>query len=336
MKKQSVTIYDVAREADVSMATVSRVVNGNVNVKPSTREKVLKVIEELDYRPNAVARGLASKKTTTVGVIIPDITNQYFSSFALGIDDVATMYKYNIIMGNADHGREEKVINDILSRQVDGVVYLGHALTNSARREFDRSRTPVVLAGVKDPEGKLPSVHINYEEAVSEVVDQLADSGYQHIAYVSSKEYQEKNQPGRFSGYLKGLQNHGMTLTEDLVFTAKNSRYKAGKEIAEQLLNSKADACVVIGDELATSIVNHLQAQGIKIPDDFGLVSSNNSILTEIVHPQLSSIAPPLYDIGAVAMRLLTKLMGEEIEDEDDLTIDNVLPYKIVYRDSTR
>ena len=97
MEKQTITIYDVAREAAVSMATVSRVVNGNPNVKPATRKKVLEVIDRLDYRPNAVARGLASKKTTTVGVIIPDVTNVYFSSLARGIDDVASMYKYNII-----------------------------------------------------------------------------------------------------------------------------------------------------------------------------------------------------------------------------------------------
>ena len=85
----TVTIYDVAREAGVSMATVSRVVNGNKNVKENTRKKVLEVIERLDYRPNAVARGLASKKTTTVGVVIPNITNSYFSTLAKGIDDIA-------------------------------------------------------------------------------------------------------------------------------------------------------------------------------------------------------------------------------------------------------
>src|SRR5690625_5295589 len=90
----SITIYDVAREANVSMATVSRVVNGNPNVKPTTRKKVLATIERLGYRPNAVARGLASKKTTTVGAIIPDISSIFFSELARGIEDIATMYKY--------------------------------------------------------------------------------------------------------------------------------------------------------------------------------------------------------------------------------------------------
>src|SRR5699024_8843215 len=98
----TVTIYDVAREAKVSMATVSRVLNGNPNVKPETRKKVKDVIDRLNYRPNAVARGLASKKTTTVGVIIPDISDLYYSALARGLEDVAEMYNYQIIITNTD------------------------------------------------------------------------------------------------------------------------------------------------------------------------------------------------------------------------------------------
>lgn len=104
----TVTIYDVAREAKVSMATVSRVVNGNQNVKPSTRDKVNEVIKRLNYRPNAVARGLASKKTTTVGVIIPDISNVYYSELARGLEDIATMYKYHTIISNSDNDSDKE------------------------------------------------------------------------------------------------------------------------------------------------------------------------------------------------------------------------------------
>ena len=123
----NITIYDVAREANVSMATVSRVVNGNPNVKPTTRKKVLDVIDRLEYRPNAVARGLASKKTTTVGVVIPDISNIFFAELARGIEDIATMYKYNIILSNSDQNlnKELHLINTMLGKQVDGIVFMG-------------------------------------------------------------------------------------------------------------------------------------------------------------------------------------------------------------------
>src|SRR5690625_3025811 len=122
----SITIYDVAREANVSMATVSRVVNGNPNVKPTTRKKVLATIERLGYRPNAVARGLASKKTTTVGAIIPDISSIFFSELARGIEDIATMYKYNIILSNSDQKKEKEthLINTMLEKQVDGIIFM--------------------------------------------------------------------------------------------------------------------------------------------------------------------------------------------------------------------
>ncbi|HFX4864201.1 TPA: LacI family DNA-binding transcriptional regulator, partial [Streptococcus pyogenes] len=114
----TITIYDVAREAGVSMATVSRVVNGNKNVKENTRKKVLEVIDRLDYRPNAVARGLASKKTTTVGVVIPNIANSYFSILAKGIDDIAAMYKYNIVLASSDEDddKEVNVVNTLFAK----------------------------------------------------------------------------------------------------------------------------------------------------------------------------------------------------------------------------
>ena len=128
---ETITIYDVAREAGVSMATVSRVVNGNKNVKENTRKKVLEVIDRLDYRPNAVARGLASKKTTTVGVVIPNIANSYFATLARGIDDIATMYKYNIVLASSDENddHEVTVINSLFAKQVDGIIFMGYHLT---------------------------------------------------------------------------------------------------------------------------------------------------------------------------------------------------------------
>ena len=182
----TVTIYDVAREAGVSMATVSRVVNGNKNVKENTRKKVLEVIERLDYRPNAVARGLASKKTTTVGVVIPNITNSYFSTLAKGIDDIAEMYKYNIVLANSDEDddKEVSVVNNLFSKQVDGIIFMGYHLTEKIRSEFSRSRTPVVLAGTVDVEHQLPSVNIDYKQATVDAVTQLAKHN-KKIAFVS-------------------------------------------------------------------------------------------------------------------------------------------------------
>ena len=160
----NITIYDVAREANVSMATVSRVVNGNPNVKPTTRKKVLEAIDLLGYRPNAVARGLASKKTTTVGVIIPDISNTFYAELARGIEDIATMYKYNIILSNSDQNKEKEfhLLNTMLGKQVDGIVFMGEDITDIHVEEFKKSPVPIVLAASFDEQNETSSVNIDY------------------------------------------------------------------------------------------------------------------------------------------------------------------------------
>src|SRR5690625_1942989 len=185
----SVTIYDVAREAKVSMATVSRVVNGNPNVKPSTRRKVLATIEELGYRPNDVAREVASKKTTTVGVIIPDISSIFFAELARGIEDIATMYNYNIILSNSDQNidKELKLINTMLEKQVDGILFMGGNITEEHIRHFETSPAPVVLAATYAETEKIPSVNIDHEEAAYEITKLLIEKSGKHPAFICGK-----------------------------------------------------------------------------------------------------------------------------------------------------
>lgn len=333
MEKHTITIYDVAREADVSMATVSRVVNGNPNVKPTTRKKVLEVIERLDYRPNAVARGLASKKTTTVGVIIPNVTNIYFSSLARGIDDVATMYKYNIILANSDGNsrKEISVLNTLLAKQVDGIIYMGNSISSELRSQFAHSKTPIVLAGSIDDQEEFGSVHIDYAAAIEEAVADLLNHGNQRIAFISGPLKEPINGKYRLAGYKKILAKNGIEFDPELIFETDYS-YHAGEMLWPAIVSAKATAAVVGDDELAAGVLNGAQDAGVKVPQDFEIVTSNNSKITEIVRPKLSSITQPLYDIGAVSMRYLTKLMNkEEIAEK---TVE--LPYGFIKRSSTK
>ncbi|WP_125767457.1 catabolite control protein A [Lapidilactobacillus wuchangensis] len=333
MEKQTITIYDVAREANVSMATVSRVVNGNPNVRPDTREKVLKVIEKLDYRPNAVARGLASHRTTTVGVLIPDLTNIFYASLARGIDDVATMYKYNIILASADaaKGKVNTVLESILAKQVDGLIFMGQNLQDSTRKELERSKTPVVLSGTVDPQNKLGSVNIDYVAAIREATQRLISTGNEHVAFVTGALDDPINGQFRLKGYQEALADAKIPYDESLVFETEYS-YRAGEAIWDAVKRSGATAAVITDDELAVGFLNGANDSHVRIPEDFEIITSNNTMLTEIVRPKLTSIAQPLYDIGAVAMRLLTKMMNkEEIEQKTVL-----LPHSIITRNSTK
>ena len=328
----TVTIYYVAREAGVSMATVSRVVNGNKNVKENTRKKVLEVIDRLDYRPNAVARGLASKRTTTVGVVIPDITNTYFATLAKGIDDIAEMYKYNIVLANSDEDDEKEVavVNTLFSKQVDGVIFMGYHLTEKIRSEFSRSRTPVVLAGTVDVEHQLPSVNIDYKNAIADAVRHLLKRN-KKIAFVSGPLVDDINGKVRLAGYKDALKEAGVNYSEGLVFESKY-RYDDGYALAERLVSSKATAAVVTGDELAAGLLNGLADHGVSVPEDFEVITSDDSQIARFTRPNLTTIAQPLYDLGAISMRMLTKIMHkEELEEREVL-----LPHGLKVRKSTR
>jgi LacI family transcriptional regulator len=331
----NITIYDVAREANVSMATVSRVVNGNPNVKPVTRKKVLEVIERLGYRPNAVARGLASKKTTTVGVVIPDISSPFFAELARGIEDIATMYKYNIILSSSDQNKEKELhlLNTMLGKQVDGIVFMGGNITEEHVDEFKKSPVPIVLAGSIESSESVPTVNIDYEQATFDAVQAMAEKGHKKIAFVVGPLHEPINTEKKLSGYKRALEEAGFAYEEDLVVEGDYT-YDSGIEALEKLLEAseKPTAIIVGSDEMALGVVHGAFDRGYKVPEDFEVISSDNTRLALMVRPQLTTIVQPLYDIGAVAMRLLTKLMNKEtVEDQTVL-----LPHRIEYRQSTK
>ena len=341
MKKQSVTIYTVAREARVSMATVSRVVNGNPNVKPETRKKVLEVIKELNYRPNAVARGLASKKTTTVGVVIPSVTNDYFARLALGIDDIASMYKYNMILTNsdADDGKALQVVRSMMAKQVDGIIFMGHDITPELRTEFENSTVPVVVAGSMTNDADLPTVRIDYHKATQEATKYLLDHAAKKVALVIGSKATTVNKDFRIPGYQAALQEAGQEVDDKLIFEAHDS-YNEGYALAKTIQSTGVDAAFVSDDGIAAGLLNGLTDQGVKVPDDFQIITGNDTKLAEVTRPMLTTVTQPLYDIGAVAMRLLTKLMnGDQEESKEATTIEGssvILAHGFVKRQSTK
>lgn len=341
MKKQSVTIYTVAREARVSMATVSRVVNGNPNVKPETRKKVLEVIKELNYRPNAVARGLASKKTTTVGVVIPSITNDYFARLALGIDDIASMYKYNMILTNsdADDGKALQVVRSMMAKQVDGIIFMGHDITPDLQTEFENSTIPVVVAGSMTNDPDLPTVRIDYRKATQEATTYLLEHGAKKTALVIGSKETTVNKDFRISGYQAALEAAGQSFDESLIFEGHDS-YNEGYDLAKQIKDAGIDAVFASDDGIAAGLLNGLTDLGVKVPDDFQIITGNDTKLAEVTRPMLTSITQPLYDLGAVSMRLLTKLMNGDQEESDQPTkIEGssvILNHGFVERQTTR
>jgi len=324
----TVTIYDVAREAGVSMATVSRVVNHNPNVKPQTRKKVFEAIERLGYRPNAVARGLASKKTTTVGVVIPDIANANFAEVARGIEDIANMYHYNIILSNADKRKEKeiRVINTLLEKQVDGLLFMGGVVTEEHLQAFNTSNVPIVLCATTDEKGIMPSVDIDHEGAAFDAVNKLIEEGHRSIAMVSGTLQDPANGFARFQGYKRALEQAGLPYREDYIRVG-NYRYESGIEATQYFLElpERPTAIFAATDEMAIGVIHGLQDAGLTVPDDVSVISVDNSRIASMVRPLLTTVAQPMYDIGAVSMRLLTKLMKKETVDNNKVTLQHEL-----------
>lgn len=328
----NVTIYDVAREANVSMATVSRVVNGNPNVKPATRKKVQDAIKDLGYRPNAVARGLASKKTTTVGVIIPDISNLFYAELARGIEDIATMYKYNIILSNSDENSEKELhlFNSMLGKQVDGMVLMSSSLTDELIDEIKRSPVPVVLAAAEDGEKNIPSVRIDYVTAVTDAMKIFFEKGHKRVAFIGGPK-SELNVNEKLEGYRKSYQDAGLEVDESLIWFGDHS-YESGMEAFDHILESKPTAIFVCNDEMSIGVIHAAQDRGYNVPNDFEVIGFDDTKLSIMVRPQLTTVVQPIYDIGAVAMRLLTKYMNKETVEEHSV----ILPHRINVRNSTR
>ena len=330
MRKQDITIYDVAREAKVSMATVSRVVNGNTNVRKDTRERVLKVINRLHYQPNAVAQGLASKRTTTVGLIVPDLTNLYFAELSKGIDDIALLYKYNIIITSIENRlmKEDQAIQGLLNKQVDGIIYMSDNLPEEAAEAFKRTDTPVVLAGTKSNHQEFPSVAIDYMKADTEALNLLYNDGKKNLALVLDDPDTVVNAENRIPAYKKFMADHN--LGEGHIYSNIKD-HSDGYNLYSQLRQDDIDGVIVTRDITAVGILNAATDAGTKIPEEMEIVTASATQIASVVRPALTAIRQPLYDIGAVAMRLLTKLMNNEEIDQKQIE----LPYELLKKQST-
>lgn len=325
------TIYDVAGAAKVSLATVSRVMNNPDKVNPETRDRVLKVIKELGYRPNAIARGLASRKTTTIGIVMADISRASTAQLLTGIVDIAKKYDYAVkifTIGEKDDLRESMRV--IIAEQVDGILFLNDELDHDAMDlvigQIQDAQIPLVLCNVFYDNADVPSVSIDYEKATYEITKDLIESGRHDVYLVSTvRRYSVNNH--KLLGYTKAMQEAGM---EPKVFRTSGDVSINSLHFEEFLNQHKMDAVIAVRDSIAVSFINIAIKKGMKIPEDVAVVGLQNTKYAVLSRPTLTCVDTPVYDIGAVSMRLLTKYMQQETVTESKI----LLPYRIVSRES--
>lgn len=331
MADKNITIYHVSERADVSLTTVSRVLNHPEKVKPETREKVLRIIEELGYRPNAMAKSLAQNKTTSIGVIVSDFSKQSTANLFNGILDIGNQFDYSIkIYSIRDMKALTETVSKIVADRVDGVIYVNEELEQDCVGEIKdillKNKIPTVFANVSPQTKDISAVHIDYVEAMRELVEKFIQNGHKDIYFIEPiKEYALDKY--KLRGYLQAMEEANL---KPLIYKSSENPTKNFQEMKDFFKTKKISAAIASTDILAISVLNAVKSLGMKIPNDIEIASSQNTILVQLGKPMITSIDFPVYDIGAVSMRLLTKLM-----DEGQEPTNMVLKSTIIKRGST-
>jgi LacI family transcriptional regulator len=328
------SIKDVAREAGVSIATVSRVLNDVDVVNEDTKEKVVNAIKKLDYRPNIVARSLKTQRTRTIGIIIPDISSQFYSEIVRGGEDVSNIYNYNIILCNTDLDQEKEIeyIRVLKEKMVDGIIYMSYSLEPEIVALLRNLQIPTVLVETKDKELSFPSVTIDNEKAAFDAVSYLIEKGNKSIAYLGSDPEYINASSYRYLGYKAALESHKITFDENIIrfggLKAKDG-YETMKELSKDI---KFDAVFCSSDELAMGAINALRENDIKVPEDVDVIGFDNIYMSSIFYPKLSTIEQPMYDMGSVGMRMLIKVINKKKLEVEHI----VLEHTLIERDSCK
>ena len=326
-----IKIYDVAGSAGVSLATVSRVLNHPEKVKPATREKVLKIIKDKGYKPNANARGLASRKSTTVAIVVPTLKRASIAEMIKGVEDSARKYGYMIrLFVNDDPENEKDVWGNVIASSVDGILLMNDEMSNEVFELIQYTPVPVIFVNGLSRRKAFGSVGINNEKCGYEITKMMIDKGNQKITFISTIHPYLVNEL-MVKGYIKAMEEAG--LKPDIIKTtgALEQNEKHFTEYLEQ--NSVPEVVLAVRDSMAISFMNIAQKKGIKVPDELQVMGFQNTRYSELSYPKLSCVENPIYEIGRVAMSELTDLMKD---DSDKKPSNIIVDYKIVLRDSTK
>ena len=329
------SIKDVAREAGVSIATVSRVLNDIDVVNEDTKKKVLDAIKKLGYRPNIVARSLKTQRTKTIGILIPDISNQLYPEIVRGAEDVSNIYDYNVILCNSDLDidKEKEYLRVLKEKMVDGVIYMSSSLSNEILDLINELDLKTVLVETKDKDGLLPSVTIDNVKGCYDSTKLLIDKGLKNIAFIGTDKDTMNAWGDRYLGYEKAMKEAGLTIDPELVYFS-SIKVKTGYEGINQFLENgkKFDGVICASDDIAMGAINALRDNGKEVPKDVSVVGFNDNFAASIFYPKITTISQPSYDMGSVAMRMLIKLLTNKPLEKGHFVLD----YRLIERDSTK
>ncbi|MGG0717751.1 LacI family DNA-binding transcriptional regulator [Robertmurraya massiliosenegalensis] len=330
------TIKDVARLSGVSMSTVSRVLNSPESVREDKRIKVQKIIEELKYHPNALARGLISKRTQSLGVLIPDISNLYVSEIMKGMEDAAHNLGLNLILCNTDRNQEKMIryLKVLKEKQVDGIIFTSEPITEAVFQIFDQLNIPIVLAATQSIEYNIPSVKIDDEKAGYDAACYLMDQGHVDIGMISGPTTDVIAGFPRYFGFKQALKDRLGRSQIDKFIEFGAYQFEDGYKGMERLYlkNPHLTSVFCASDEMALGAISYLHKIGKEVPNDISILGFDNTKIAKMSIPQLTTVAQPMYEIGKFAVNKLECVINSEGLDE----VRTYVKHTIIERESVK
>jgi LacI family transcriptional regulator len=333
----SVTIQDIAKEAKVSISTVSRVMNNSKAVSPELKKRVFDVIQKRNFKPNSLARGLITNKTNIIGIVVPDISNQIFGALTKGINNVCHQQEYTLMVcesgGNLE--KELELLEILGERKIDGVLFAGVDINTTLVEEMNSKDYPIVLVTQEASDGEeiINTVVHDNVRATYDAVSFLIENGHRKIAFIGGPENDFSSGRKRLKGFRSALEDHHLEITDSYIeygdFTF-NSGYDCMKKIYEE--NSVLPTAVMVcNDVMAFGAIRFLKSANVEVPNDISIMGFDDSEFAKFITPELSTVRISYFDEGVKAATTLFKLMNE---NEPILPKTQFIPHKIIRRNS--
>jgi LacI family transcriptional regulator len=322
------TIRDVAKLAGVSVATVSRVLNRNGYVHEATRKNVEAAILQLKYRPNEIARTLYKKNSKLIGLIIPDITNPFFTELARAIEDTAHHYGYTVVLCNTDEllEKENHYIEVLKQRQADGCIMITNEKTTHSKQHQD---FPIVALD-RPIHPEIPFIHADHYKGGQIAAKMLLQRGAKHLIHIRGPKYLD-SADARYQGFLNIVKNENVSSYHIL-----ESSFQPRND--EQLINEifdrfpETDGIFAANDVIAVSVLKTALRRGIAVPKDLQIIGYDGILFGQLFYPSVSTVAQPIYQLGEKA----TKMLLDLIETKNIEPMTCCLPVEWIERDTTR
>lgn len=335
MGKRHISLKDLAKELGVSISTVSRALKNHPDISPELTRKIQKLAKDWNYTPNPLAMGLLRQQTKMIGVIVPDIVTHFYSSIISGIEEVAKLHGYFIVIASSNESMKKEIesVENLLKSRVEGFIVCLSQETNRFEH-FEKlisNEIPLVFFDRICESLEVPSVIADGIDATKKITRHFYENGCTRIAYISGPEHLNISK-NRKEGYLEGLKECGLKFDSRYFVECNLSTEDASRATQQLLHNSELpDAIFGLNDTIAFAAMKEIKKQGLKIPDDIALVGFTDEFHSTVVDPTLTSLTHPTLEMGGEAAKLFFQI----IKNEKKFNKQIVLKTELVVRESS-